>query len=407
MSMPEAAIDKNGFSSRRKYDVRLARQVASIKAESISQRVEQTSHYQFRCGVLSTNPGHQGAAALRGSVVYHDSAIRACEPELRARHYDKESTTKRKMLPKKLSEKPKVIEHLFELYERGDIPEGIVTNSHVQQAIFATEANLSTANPANFIKDVIRGNSANATWPASLKSKRISARQRYGGTRVFQFVQYAEGQQEPFPDRFPPGDATNIYRVQSASMPFAARRLGRREETWLTQIVVNLRLIETQLSIYSPQLRSRVRDITHLQMGLKTQPEIDAVFLATLDPTKKRTSATDLHMLITCEAKQFGQRILEDQIREQIAKAMEITRKLKSPTIDAVKPMAIRVVKHNFSSATERAIHIVEFEHINRARYDDEWANSPADQERLYYLPLMPVSDTIYRVMPRISGLNA
>jgi hypothetical protein len=311
------------------------------------------------------------------------------------------------MLPTKLSGKPPVIEHLYELYERGEIPEGIVTNRHVQQAIVATAAKLSTANPANFIKDVIRGKNANAIWPASLKEKRISARQRYGGARVFQFVSYLEGQVEPFPDRFPPNNATNHYSVQSASIPFAARRLGRREETWLTQVVVNLRLIETQLSIFSPQMRSRVRDVTHLQMGMKTQPEIDAVFLASFAPPRELKPPSDLHILVTCEAKQLDQRILEDQIKEQVAMAMEITRKLKTPKVDAVKPMAIKVVDYKFSTGNERAIHIVEFDHIGRTKYEAEWANSSSDEERLYSVPLTLVSDTIYRIMPPISGLNA
>ena len=258
------------------------------------------------------------------------------------------------MLPKKESEKPRVIEHLYDLYERGEIPDGIVTSSQVLEAIASTAAVLGKANPANFIKDVIRTENANAIWPNSLKKKRVSARQRYGDTRVFQFVPYAEGQNEPFPDRFVPREKTNLHDVQSASMSFVARQLGRREETWLTQIVVNLRLIESQLSIFSPQLRRRVRDVTHLQMGMKTQPEIDAVFLATFGKTEKLKSATDLYMLVSCEAKQLGQRILEDQIREQVAKAMEITRKLKTPQIDAVKPMAIKVVDHLLSSS-ERA----------------------------------------------------
>lgn len=311
------------------------------------------------------------------------------------------------MLPKKLSKKPPVIEHLYALHEREEIPEGIVTNKHVQQAIIDTGGNLSTANPANFIKDVIRSKNANKTWPASLKAKRISARQRYGEARVFQFVPYLEGQDEPFPDRFPPNDATNHYSVQSASMPFAARRLGRREETWLTQIAVNLRLIETQLSIFSPQLRSRVRDVTHLQMGMKTQPEIDAVFLAAFAPPRKSKSADDLHILVTCEAKQLDQRILEDQIKEQVAMAMAITQKLKTPRVDAVKPVAIKVVNYPFPMGKERAIHIVEFDHISRTQYDLKWANSPSDEERLYAMPLTLVSDTIYRIMPPISGLNA
>ena len=98
-------------------------------------------------------------------------------------------------------------------------------------------------------------------------------------------------------------------------------------------------------------------------MGMKTQPEIDAVFLAAFGGTEALGVATDLHMLISCEAKQLGQRILEDQIREQVAKAMEITRKLKSPKIDAVKPIAIKVVNHEFTTGKEGAIHVVEFEH--------------------------------------------
>lgn len=310
------------------------------------------------------------------------------------------------MLPKRESEKPKVIEYLYELYQQGKIPEGIVTSSQVQQGIAATGAKLGRANPANFIKDIVRSENANTIWPESLKQKRVTARQRYGAMRVFQFIPYTTEQNEPFPDRFLPSDTTNNYEMQSVSMPFAARRLGRREETWLTQIVVNLRLIETQMAIFSPQLRAKVRDVTHLQMGMKTQPEIDAVYLATFGETEALESDTNQHMLISCEAKQLGQRILEDQIREQVAKAMEITRKLKSPTIDAVKPMAIKVVQRDFSTGREAAIYIVEFEQVDRAQFESQWANSSSEPERLYKMPLLLASDTIYRITPQVSGLN-
>jgi len=311
------------------------------------------------------------------------------------------------MPPKKESQKPKVIEHLYDLYKQGEIPDGIVTSKHIIEAIGATNAVLGKMNPANFVKDVIRSENANKIWPESLKKKRVSARQRYGGTRVFQFVPYVEGQDEPFPDRFLPNEKTHIHTVQSASMSYVARRLGRKEETWLTQIVVNLRLIESQLAIFSPVLRSRVRDVAHLQMGMKTQPEIDAVFLATFAGTKKTKPEAVFHMLITCEAKQLGQRILEDQIKEQVAKAMYITRKLKAPKIDAVKPVAVKIVKHEFNTGVEKAIHIVEFEHIVREKYKSEWTNNPGSEEQLYSMPLDLASDTIYRIMPPISGLNA
>ena len=59
------------------------------------------------------------------------------------------------MLPKKESEKPPVIEHLFEQYEKGGLPDGLVTSDRIAEAIKATGADLGTANPANFLKDIV------------------------------------------------------------------------------------------------------------------------------------------------------------------------------------------------------------------------------------------------------------
>ena len=226
---------------------------------------------------------------------------------------------------------------------------------------------------------------------------------------MFQFKEFNEGQTEPFPDRFPIDGNTKMHEIQSASLPFAARQLGRKEESWLTQVVVNLRLIETQLSIFSiPALRDRVRDVTHLQMGMKTQPEIDAVFLASYGATEKLESVTNLHMLITCEAKQIGQRILEDQIREQVAIALKVTSKIQNPRINAVKPMAIKVVECDFPDRKEKAIYIVEFCHIDRDVFlKAEWPSSDPSEPSLYSMPLEAVSKTIYRITPPVAGLNA
>jgi hypothetical protein len=309
------------------------------------------------------------------------------------------------MATKSESEKPQVIEYLYEKYRRDELSDGVVTNDLVVDAIRATGADLSTANPANFLKDIVRGKNANLFWPQRLKTDRISARQRYGSKRVFQFVEFAEGQIEPFPDLYPIDERTNKHQVQSASLPFAARQLGRAEETWLTQIAVNLRLIETQLSIFSP-VGGSVRDVTHLQMSLKTQPEIDAVFLASYGASSDLNSATDRYVLITCEAKQIGQRILVDQIREQVAKAMDITIDINEPRIDSIKPMAINVVEYNFDDKSECAVYIVEFAAIERADFATRWA--PSDEgEQLYSMPLSAISKTIYRIKPPIAGLNA
>jgi hypothetical protein len=310
------------------------------------------------------------------------------------------------MLNPKESEKPKVIEYLYKRFRAGEIKDGVVSSGDVSKAINATKVSLSTANPANFLKDIVRSINANSIWPDSLKTARVTARQRYGAKRVFQFIPYRPEQKEPFPDRFAPDATTPVQSVASTPMSFVARQLGRKEESWLTQIVVNLRLVESQLSIFSP-LRARVRDVIHLQMGMKTQPEIDAVFLASYGSSAVLDSPTDLHMLVSCEAKQINQRILEDQMREQVAMAMQITQAIKTPRIDAVKPVAITVKKQDLEGKTENAIYVVEFEHINRADFNEKWLASSDPDERLYSMPLEAASQTLYRILPPISGLNA
>jgi hypothetical protein len=310
------------------------------------------------------------------------------------------------MLPLKESEKPKVIEYLYKKAKAGELENGIVYSDQIVEAIQSTKARLGQANPANFLKDIVRSTNANAIWPTDLKKERIMARQRYGAKRVFQFIAYAKGQEQPFPDRFLPTSRTATQHMAAASMSFVARRLGRKEETWLTQIAVNLRLVETQLSIFSP-LRARLRDVTHLQMGMKTQPEIDAIFLASFGADSSLASPTDLHVLVSCEAKQISQRILEDQIREQVAMAMQITKSIKTPQIDAVKPMAITVVKHRFAGVTENGIYVVEFAHIDRTSFSEQWVKTSDSDERLYSMPLEAVSQTVYRISPPISGINA
>ena len=302
------------------------------------------------------------------------------------------------------SEKPKVIEYLFAQYQAGKVPGGIVTNEQIQAAIDETGARLRKANPANFLKDIIRHDNASESWPEALKLNRVTARQRYGEHRVFQFVPYAGDQDEPFPNRFLPTRKTQVHFLQSASMSFVSRRLGRTEETWLTQIAVNLRIVETQLSIFSP-LGERLRDVAHLQMGMKTQPEIDAVFLASYGETPGFGSGVTEYVLVTCEAKQIGERILEDQIKEQVAKAMEITRSIEAPKINAVKPLAIKVVRHEFAALMENVIYLVEFDSIRRDLFEAQWEPTMGE-ERLYSMPLMRASDTIYRVTPVVGGLH-
>jgi hypothetical protein len=402
--MPKAAVYENDLLARWEDNVGGAGQIATIQPKPVPEGMKQPAYYELGRGILSANPRHQCTSTFRCSVVYHGSDANLAEAE------DPRSTLcLEQMLTKKESEKsgkPPVIEYLYDKYANGEIPDGLITSDRLVEAIRATNASLGTANPANFLKDIIRSEHANSIWPKSLTGKGISARQRYGAKRVFQFIEFIEGQKEPFPDNYPIDENTNSHNIQSASLPFAARQLGRKEETWLTQVVVNLRLVESQLSIFSP-LRSRVRDVTHLQTGMKTAPEIDAVFLATYGETAELKSQTNLNVLVTCEAKQINQRILEDQIREQVAKALEVTADIQNPRINAVKPMAIKVVDHRFADKNEKAIYVVEFSHINREEFNIEWSQSSPSDERLYSMPLNDVSKTVYRIMPPVAGLNA
>jgi hypothetical protein len=70
--------------------------------------------------------------------------------------------------------------------------------------------------------------------------------------------------------------------------------------------------------------------------------------------------------------------------------------------------MAIKVVEHNFFDRKEKEIYVVEFCHVDREFFHKaEWPCSDAFEERLYSMPLDAVSKTVYRIMPRIAGLNA
>lgn len=300
-----------------------------------------------------------------------------------------------------ISEKPPVINLLYDWYLAGQFPDGIVLSEDVVRAIRQSGVGLSTGNPANFFKDFIRKPSGNDNWPDRLKLAQITARQRYGNRRVFQFRPYSPGQIEPFPDRFLPHPGTPTQQIQSATLPFAARQLGRREESWLMQVVAGLNICATHLSIFSP-IRGRLRDFTHLQMSMKTQPEIDGVYLASYDRRRGVESSDPAHVLVTVEAKQAGERILEDQIREQVGKAFSETVRLAHPPIEFVKPMAVHVAARNFG----RAIHVVEFAAVGRRLFDRRYGPGLGDPESLYRMPLEAVSSALYELHPPVSGIG-
>jgi hypothetical protein len=73
MGVPKAPVYKNYFSTRRKDDVRRAGQVLAMQSKAIAERMKQPSNRQFRRSVLSSDAGHQIAAAPWSTIVCHGS----------------------------------------------------------------------------------------------------------------------------------------------------------------------------------------------------------------------------------------------------------------------------------------------------------------------------------------------
>lgn len=299
--------------------------------------------------------------------------------------------------------KTAVVERLYKMWraDPDSVPRGIVRSELLRAVMVEVSPGLSTANPANFLKDIVRSKNANDWWPQLLKNDRIRARQVLGKKRVFMFWDYIPGTDIPFPDRFIPQEDTPVLDLPSVSMPFLARSMGRREETWLTQVAVNLRLVESHLSLVS-HFSGRIRDLTHLQMGMKTQPEIDATYLLTLN---SKEGSLQESVLLTVEAKTIKQRLLEDQIREQVKKAMAVTKKLKPP-IHAVLPIAIQVIKRNLADGkSETLIFLVEFGSVERAAFEQQFADTKDDDLRHFNMPLESACQSLFRISPAIKGL--
>lgn len=160
------------------------------------------------------------------------------------------------------SAKTAVIELLFKQrwdQDRGTLRRPEVSLSDVSSAIRAVNPSLqehrrlTDRNPANFFKDFIRNRgSANSNWPASVLQRGYTARQTTGEGHCFEFVPLAHGQTEPFLPLVPdPSESTPRHRIESASLPLASRKLGRKDEPWLIQVAVRLRLIQTHLALFS------------------------------------------------------------------------------------------------------------------------------------------------------------
>jgi len=281
------------------------------------------------------------------------------------------------------SSKIPVLEHIFDLLfdkNSGQLTRSIVTLNDVVQAIRHCNAagitNLNEKNPANFLKDLIRSENVNQNWPIKLTQFRYTARQAPGNGQAFEFIPFEQGQTEPFPEKFAPSQSTPRHRIQTVSLPLASKALGRRDEAWLVQVAVNLRIVETHFATHSA---IQVQELAHLQMSVKLRnSEIDALFHA-----KYQTTAGTINSaIVTCEAKQIRERLLEEQIINQVRAVFDAT----DPSLANVAiPIGMKVIDNG-------AIYLIEFSPVDRAG-----AGSLSS--------LTPASEAIYELVPPVPGI--
>jgi hypothetical protein len=160
-------------------------------------------------------------------------------------------------------------------------------------------------------------------------------------------VPYAANQSDPFPNRFGYHAAVQRHRLQSISVPLATKALGRDDETYLIQVAVKLGVVETHFALMSS---IQVLEVSHLQVGIKLRLcEVDSLYSAVfLNAMGERET-----MVITAEAKKRNQRILEEQVIQQVRAAFQET------PVNFVVPIAM--------TAAGEGIYVAEFKGVHRA----------------------------------------
>lgn len=284
------------------------------------------------------------------------------------------------------SKKTPVVLYLFEKLDA----EGrtVVTFDDVSAAIKECndkfDLKLSDNNPANFMKDLLRGMNGSKNWPSELTEKKITGRQLTGGGRIFEFIPFDQGQIEAFPNPFEPDGDETEFVVESLSLPLATKTLGREDEAWLVQVSVWMRLLENHFARVSAQ---SLVEVSHLQNNIKLgRSEIDALFLA----VEEQEDKTHHNVLIICEAKQHKDPILGDQIVRQVSAAFRSIAHLDLSVNKAI-PIAIKALKGKGS------VYIVEF---------DEWSREEALVKESEQKDLSVASKAIYRLIPPIPGIG-
>lgn len=277
------------------------------------------------------------------------------------------------------SEKTQVIELLFAQRhnsETGELSQPLVTFDDIVAAIRETGASLSTSNPANFFKDIIRSRNRESVWPDAVFAAGFTATEAIDAPKgCFRFMPLPPGQATKFPLPFAPPDSAleNPIMLQTLSLPVASKRLGRADETWLTQLAVRLYLVETHFAHSNPR---RLREITHLQSNIKLRTgEIDSAYEA-LDEDGNR-------YLITCEVKGSADVIWLPQVLRASEALLQT-----DAAIDARGDASARPIPFAIKALGGGLIHTVDFDPDNRIEHG-----------------LFPVSQQVFRLSPEVDGI--
>jgi hypothetical protein len=273
------------------------------------------------------------------------------------------------------SKKTPIIEAIFN--ERYDPSTGHVSNPVV--SIADLRHYQPTGNVYAFFKDIVRKTArANDIWPASVLQRGYTGIQDVSKGSSFRFIRLKPGQTVAFTsaDILIPKANTPHHRVESASLPLAARQLGRGDEPWLIQVAVRLRLIETHLTLFSPRT---ILTVDHLQMSVKLgKSEIDALFLG----VEQVTANEQRELVICCEAKS----IRDDIIEEQIIRQVQAIARQRTVTQDYILPIAMK-------ATGKSEIFIVEFDVVAKA-----------DAAALE--SLVSISEAVYALIPPVPGIG-
>lgn len=232
---------------------------------------------------------------------------------------------------------------------------------------------LSDRNPANFLKDILRGANASRNWPVSVAAKRYTAVQRTGAGECFEFIPYRPEQAEPFPEEFPVRQDVKRYPIQSTSIPLVTKSLGRSDETWHIQVAVQLHVVETHFAVAGA---FDILELAHLQSGIKLRStEIDALFLG-----KTGSEKAPEPVLVTCEAKQAADPLIPSQIINQVRAAFEA-----NEDVQLTVPLGLRAIRGV-------GFYVIEFEAVTRS--------NAKNLDKLVF-----ASDSILELLPSVRGV--